>query len=713
MTGHRHITDQPNIGKRIMTPEDAALDALLRTLASPTSDDHLRHIFNEGATPKQLAAASGRTLSWVNSKLKATGVDLWGPDHGLYMRLRSSLSPRSDEQELRRAYEAGISASLMSTTLETDWPTLRARLEKAGTRIRPQPRVLHPNISASLRPLLLALPSDASGAQMGSVYKAGASVETLSTFTDHSPPRVHHLLQEAGTELRSRHIAAMRSLPTNATADQLHEKYQDGVPLAQLSKHTGYSIVKIFDLIEEATKRQGTAESDHATSADGSHLLARLSPNSTRKQIVAAYKAGASTPKIAEQVDVHDSTVRNWLKQHGVTLRPAGYIKPPAPEHALSLLHRDSPAEELKALYLQEVTTSDLAKATGRSTSWVKRQLHLASTPIRPPANHSATASDAGDQEASPLVAQQRLVQRLMTLRSATGLTKNQVAEELGVSVARVFRSEALPVVCSPTFLRELGAYYNLSEQEQRALLQLRAEGRTQGWWVHHGLAVSTDDLIRVGLRGDVRQVFGWALNLVPELAQTAEYARAIESQLRPAYQAEQAESTVALLTGLQRRVRRRGIVQRYVVDESVLRRRVGGTEVMVRQLEVLGVLARRSRLRVLAHFGPMPGVYEGFELCTIPGLDEQVVYFPQRRQIHIGTSPPGHTMESLQHVMEGLWQSAENPEDSLELIEQARAQMLTDSASPLHHKPLILHGPPAHQQANPTTAHAHRSGEG
>lgn len=719
LAGHFHITDQTNIGKQTMTTEDVAVDALLRTLVSPASDDHLRHIFNEGATPKQLAAASGRSLTSVNSKLKATGVDLRGPDHGLYMRLRRSLSPESNEKELRRAYEAGISASLMSTTLETDWPTLRARLEKAGTRIRPQPRVLHPSISVDLRPLLFALPPDASGAQMRLAYETGASLEILSTFTDHSPSRVHHLLEEAGTELRSRHIAAMRSLPTKATAEQLHEKYQDGVPITQLSKHTGYSMVKIFDLIGEATKaltkRQRATESDDATSADGSHLLARLSPNSTRKQIAAAYKAGASTPKIAERVDVHYSTVRNWLKQHGVTLRPSGNVKPPAPEHALSFLHRDSPAEELKALYLQEVTISDLAKATGRSTSWVRRQLHLTSPPILPPAHHSATTSKTVDQEVSPLVAQQRLVQRLMALRSKTGLTKSQVAEELGVPVSMVFRSEALPVVCSPRFLRALGTYYNLSEQEQRALLRLRAEGRTQGWWVHQGLEVPTDDCIRVGLRGDVCQVFGWAPTLVPELAQTAEYAQAVESQLRPAHQADQPESTVALLTALQSRVRRRGIVQRYVVDESVLRRRVGDTAIMVRQLEALSALARRGRLRVLAHFGPMPGVYEEFELCTIPGLDEQVVYFPQRRQIQPGAPLPfGHTLESLQHVMKRLWESAASPEDSLELIEQARAQMGTDSVPPLHHKPLVLPGPPARQQAEPATAHAHRSaGEG
>lgn len=344
-----------------MTTEDSALDALLRTLVSPPSNDHLRHIFNQGATPKQLAAASGKAQSWVNSRLKATGVDLRGSDHGLYMRLRRSLSPESNEKELRRAYEAGISASLMSTTLGTDWPTLRARLEKAGTRIRTQPRVLHPSISVHLRPLLFALPPDASGVQMGPVYEAGASVGTLSIFTDHSPPQAHRLLKEAGTQLRSRHIAAMRSLPANATAEQLHEKYQDGVPLTQLSKHTGYSMVKIFDLIGEATKalakRQRATENDDATSADGSHLLARLTPNSTRKQIAAAYKAGASTLKIAERVDVHHSTVRNWLKQHGVTLRPSGYVKPPTPEHALSLLHRDSPAEELKALYQQEEPT--------------------------------------------------------------------------------------------------------------------------------------------------------------------------------------------------------------------------------------------------------------------------------------------------------------------------------------------------------------------
>lgn len=654
MTGHHQSSEQTTIGKQTMTTEDSALDDLLRTLVSPPSDDHLRHIFNKGATAKQLAAASGRAQSWVDSRLQATGVDLRGCDHGLYMRLWRSLSPKSDDNELRRAYEAGVSAGLMCAALEIDWPTLRERLEGAGVRIRPQPRILHPNIPAHLRPLLLALPPDASGAQMGPVYEAGAPVETLATFTDHSRSLVHRLLEKMGIEFRSSHIIAKKNLPT--------------------------------------------------TAAD---LLAELSPNATRKQIAATYAEGASTLQIAERVGVHPSTVGNWLKQHGATLRPPGHVKPSAP--ALSLLHRDSTAEELKAVYLQKATIPDLAKATGRSTSWVDRQLHHVGTPMRPPAT---TSQEALAQEASPLVAQQKLAQRLMTLRSGAGLTQNQLAEGLGVGASMILRSEAFPGKWSPTFLRALGAYYNLSEQEQQALLQLRTQARTQGWWAHQGLAMPAEDLIRVGLRGDVRQVYGWALNLVPELVQTTEYAQAIESQFRPSGQTDQAQATIALLTALQRRVRRRGIVQRYVVDESVLRRRVGDTALMVRQLEALAVLARRGRLRVLAHFGPMPGVYEGFELCTIPGLDEPVVYFPQRRQIQPAAPLPfGHTLESLQHVMKRLWESAANPQDSQALIEQARARMLPGAASaPLQHQPLFLHGPSARQKVNPTLALTHRS---
>lgn len=311
------------------------------------------------------------------------------------------------------------------------------------------------------------------------------------------------------------------------------------------------------------------------------------------------------------------------------------------------------------------------------------------------------TASETTDQDISPLVAQQRLTQELVALRADAELTQAQVAEQLGVSVSTVIRSESFPGVCGPTFLRALGACYHLSQHEQRALIQLRAECRTQGWWVRQGLVVPTGDRTRVGLRGDVCQVYGWTPTLVPELVQTAEYARAVETLFGLAGQAEQIKSTVASLVAVQERVQRRGIVQRYVVDESILRRRVGGTAVMICQLEALSALARCGRLRVLAHCGPMPGLYEGFELCTIPGLDEQVVYFPQRREIHLDTPfPSGHTLGSLQHVMERLWESAASPEVSLELIEQARMRM--------------LHGPSAHQKVNPTTTHAHRSaGEG
>lgn len=659
------------------TVDDAAVDALLRTLTSSTGDEHLRCVYDAGATPKQIAAASGRPPSWVRKRLTITGADLHEPP-GRFIRIWRALSPTSDEETLRDAYEVGVSAHLMCSALETDWPTLRTRLEGAGVRIRPQPRILHPNIDEHLRPRLLALPPDASGAQMRPIYEAGASVETLSVFTDHNCPRAQNLLEQAGTTIRAKGRAVPRDLPARPTAEQLHTKYPDGVPGAELSNHTRQPASRGEAARSVPTTLPAVAENDDALSPQGRRLLAELSPKSSMDHIKATYNAGVSTLRIARQVGVNPLTIRNWFKKHGVPLRPTHPPKGPDVKRALSLLHRDSTPEELKAAYGQGASIADLATATQRSNGWVSDNLHKAGTPMRPP-KRRITISAASDPGLSPPVLQQKLAQRLVALRSTTGFTQAQVAEQLGVSISTIMRSETFPGGWTSTFLRSLCTLYDLPEQEQRTLLRLRAQSRAGTWWERQGLAVPKDDRLRVGLRGDTHQVYGWAPVLVPELAQTPEYARAIEQLFDTTSQASQVEPAVALAAAIQRRVRRRGVGQCYVLDESVTRRQVGGTAVMLPQLAALSALARRGRLRVLSHANTVQELGEGFELCLVPELDDTVTYFPQRRRIHIG-APPEHTTQRLRHKLNRLWEAAEDARASVDLIEHTRDQMLAET---------------------------------
>ncbi|WP_231972480.1 Scr1 family TA system antitoxin-like transcriptional regulator [Nocardiopsis alborubida] len=361
---------------------------------------------------------------------------------------------------------------------------------------------------------------------------------------------------------------------------------------------------------------------------------------------------------------------------------------------ALAGLHRNSTAQELRLVYEQGATTIQVAAATGRSLGWVHRRLHAAKTRMRPsgpqgqkrplpnfaptPAEQEHTDSLAGP---SATVQHHVLTHRLRELRTQADLTQVHTARAVGVSHATLMRAENPQASVTLDVLRSLCACYEASQQVREELIRLWWGSRAPQWWEVQRLHVPEGERAAVGLRGDARQVYGWADLLIPELMQTEGYARAIERFFHddPAH----LEMAVSVRLALQRRVRRRGIDQRYVVDETILRKWCGGTQAMAEQLTALRALAARGRLRVLSHasghFFDSP-----FELCSIPGLADEALYFPGIREIHIGDPPPPtYSLRFLRNALERLWGWAEDTSGSVALIDDAHARLLAAGPVP------------------------------
>ncbi|MFE7461716.1 Scr1 family TA system antitoxin-like transcriptional regulator [Nocardiopsis terrae] len=355
-------------------------------------------------------------------------------------------------------------------------------------------------------------------------------------------------------------------------------------------------------------------------------------------------------------------------------------------DRALAGLHKHSTPEELRTVYEQHptVTITRLATATGRSGGWVSRQLHRADTRMRPrgwqkrgraapPAPHEAALL----KPSSPVLLHQ-LTRRLVELRTRCGLSQTQAARKVGVSHATLMRAENPHGALTQQLLVSLCTCYDAPPPVRDALLQLWQDSRAPTWWALQGLRVPSSRQPGLGLRADARRVYGWSDALVPELAQTAGYARAVEEAVGAHGSVAMA---VSVLMATQRRVRRRGIDQRYVLDEAVIRRRVGGDQVMAEQLTVLRTLAKRGRLRVLAwdSGGYLP--VGCFELCSIPGLD-QALYMPRTRKIHLGDPPvPDLSLQFFQTTLERLWRWAEEAEPTVALLDDALDCLSTGSA--------------------------------
>jgi transcriptional regulator with XRE-family HTH domain len=185
-----------------------------------------------------------------------------------------------------------------------------------------------------------------------------------------------------------------------------------------------------------------------------------------------------------------------------------------------------------------------------------------------------------------PTVGQRRLARALRRLRANAGLTIEQVAEKLELSPSTISRIETAQASVRRPDVREMLDMYGVTGMEAEQLLQLVEESRQRPWWQEYRDLPSAP---LADLEGEAASIWQYSALLVPGLLQTEEYASAVlhtvRSDDRPEYMQRR----------LQLRIERQSLLThqrlpeyRVILDEGVLRRTVGGTEVMRAQLERL-----------------------------------------------------------------------------------------------------------------------------
>lgn len=184
---------------------------------------------------------------------------------------------------------------------------------------------------------------------------------------------------------------------------------------------------------------------------------------------------------------------------------------------------------------------------------------------------------------ASLTVRQRELGRRLRQLRYQHGLTVEDVAGQLLCSATKVSRLETGMRRPSLRDVRDLCALYELDDQTSTELMNLARGAREQGWWTQY-VDVSFEPYI--GLEAEATAITCYSMYYVPGLLQTEQYARALIKAIAPRIEPEVYEQRVEV------RLRRQQLLEqedrpryRVLLDEAVLHRRVGGTQVMYAQL--------------------------------------------------------------------------------------------------------------------------------
>ncbi|GAA2561529.1 helix-turn-helix transcriptional regulator [Winogradskya consettensis] len=235
-----------------------------------------------------------------------------------------------------------------------------------------------------------------------------------------------------------------------------------------------------------------------------------------------------------------------------------------------------------------------------------------------------------------PTVARERLRLRLRELRDSSGLSTDTVATRMDWSPSKLSRIEKGDVTVQPLEVRALLALYGLrDEAEVVALASLARRSRTRQWYSKHRL--NGDYQRFVAYENEASTINIWQMLFVPGLLQTPGYAQAITSiSIREDPASENVQARVDLRLDRQRAFQERLLQPApprivAVIDESTLRRPVGGRAVLAGQLDHLLTLARENAYTLAVtpiELDRHPGLGGTFELLEFAGTADPDVLF-------------------------------------------------------------------------------------
>ncbi|MBC3987056.1 helix-turn-helix domain-containing protein [Streptomyces buecherae] len=280
--------------------------------------------------------------------------------------------------------------------------------------------------------------------------------------------------------------------------------------------------------------------------------------------------------------------------------------------------------------------------------------------------------ADARSGGGAPTVLRVVLGRRLQDLREKAGLSYEQAGRALDVTHATIRRMEKAEVGLKIPYVEKLLTTYGVSDQEEvEGFLALAREANQPGWW-HRFRDVLPDWFSAfVSLEVEANLIRAYEPHYIPGLLQTEDYTRAVLRAGMPHASEADIDRGVALRKERQALLTRENPPLLWaVLDETVLRRPIGGPGVMRDQLARLieATAMPNVRLQVMPFdAGPHPAMYGPFHIFRFPipelpdiAYSESLVgavYFDQRDDVSMflealdrmcAQAAPAQTTESI-----------------------------------------------------------------
>ncbi|MBI0297584.1 helix-turn-helix domain-containing protein [Streptomyces sp. PRKS01-29] len=216
-------------------------------------------------------------------------------------------------------------------------------------------------------------------------------------------------------------------------------------------------------------------------------------------------------------------------------------------------------------------------------------------------------------------VPRRQLGRYLRELRGQARLTVRAAARKLEWSEPKIWRIETGQTSLRSLDVEAMCKIYGAPADLTEALMGLAKETKARGWWHSYGDVIPEGFDLYIGLEEAASSLSWYEADLIPGLIQTEAYAHTVIRTHNPREDAEEIERRVHL------RIARQGLLTRVtdppkldvVLSEGVLRRPIGGKNVMAEQLrhllemsELPNVTVRVVPFEAGLHLGVLSGPF-------------------------------------------------------------------------------------------------------
>jgi transcriptional regulator with XRE-family HTH domain len=277
-----------------------------------------------------------------------------------------------------------------------------------------------------------------------------------------------------------------------------------------------------------------------------------------------------------------------------------------------------------------------------------------------------------------PTVLRILLGSQLRNLRESRGISREDAGYTIRASGSKISRMELGRVSFKERDITDLLTLYGVDDPGERAaLVDLARQANSPGWWHKYSDVLPDWFQVYVGLEEAASLIRVYELQFVPGLLQTTDYCRAVVELGQRGASREEIEHRVSLRMERQKLLSRPNPPHLWaIMDEAVLRRPIGGAEVMRGQLERLIMAAKEPHITLqvmpfragghAAESGPFTLMrFPEFDLPDVVYIEQltSAVYLDKREDVErytevmerlgVECDPPERTTDILSRILE------------------------------------------------------------